>query len=145
MGYTNYFTQTVTSDRDSEMYRKFAVDAKAILETAEQRGIELANGMGEIQGQWEVSDTRVIFNGLGDDSHETFLFTREDNLGFNFCKTAHKPYDAVVTACLIALGRAYGESVSIDSDGAWDDNDWTAGRALYQMAVMQTAISPIKS
>jgi hypothetical protein len=144
MGYTNYFTQTVTSDRDSEMYRKFAVDAKAILETAEQRGIELANGMGEIQGQWEVSDTRVIFNGLGDDSHETFLFTREDNLGFNFCKTAHKPYDAVVTACLIALGRAYGENVSIASDGNWD-NEWVAGQHLYQMAVMQTAISPIKS
>ena len=135
MGYTHYFTQVETTEGDDRSYLKFAIDAMLITLTAEKRGLNL---------DWHINENEVSINGIGEDSHETFIFTREANLNFNFCKTARKPYDDVVTACLIALGRAYGEKVDIGSDGDWD-GEWVAGRALYQMAVQETAISPLKT
>ena len=135
MGYTHYFTQVQSTEGDDRSYLKFAIDAMLIILTAEQRGINL---------NWHVDENAVKINGVGEDSHEDFYFTREANLSFNFCKTARKPYDDVITACLIALKKAYGEKVDIGSDGTWE-SDWVAGRHLYQMAVQETAISPLKT
>jgi hypothetical protein len=135
MGYTHYFTQVETTEGDDLSFLKFAIDATIIILTAEKRGMNL---------NWHVNDKEVVINGIGEDSHETFVFTREANLEFNFCKTDEKPYDQVITACLIALKRAYGEKVDIGSDGRWD-SEWVEGRALYQMAVQETAISPLKT
>lgn len=134
MGYTNYFTQVESTTGDDLNYLKFAIDASIIILTAEKRGYDL---------DWHVDDKLVQFNGVGKDGFcETFTFTREANLDFNFCKTERKPYDDVVTACLIALKRAYGDKVEIGSDGDWE-SDWVAGRALYQMAIQETAIRPM--
>lgn len=136
MGYTHYFTQVTSTEGDDLNYLKFAIDASIIILTAEKRGLNL---------DWHVDDKHVQFNGAGVDGFcETFTFTREANLMFNFCKTGQLPYDEVVTACLIALKRAYGEKVSIGSDGEWD-SEWVEGRALYQMAVQETALSPLKT
>lgn len=134
MGYTHYFSQVETTEGDDLSFLKFAIDATIIILTAEKRGMNL---------DWHVDDKEVVFNGVGEDAHETFVFTRKANLDFNFTKTNRKPYDEVVTACLIALGKAYGDKVAISSDGEWE-SDWVAGRNLYQMAVQETAISPIK-
>lgn len=135
MGYTHYFTQVTSTEGDDRSYLKFAIDAMLITLTAEKRGLNI---------DWHVTENEVSINGIGEDSHETFYFTREANLTFNFCKTAQKPYDEVITACLIALKKAYGDKVDIGSDGEWE-SDWVAGRALYQMAVQETAISPLKT
>lgn len=139
MGYTQYFT--ITDKATPEMYKAFSDEAHEILRSAEiYKGIQLADGMGEELSAWQADDERVMFNGFGDDAHETFLVT-PNSLGFNFCKTARKPYDAVVVACLISLGRIYGDAVEIGSDG--DHADWSEGAALYQMAVQRTAIIPL--
>lgn len=69
-------------------------------------------------GDWET------INKVGVDtlSHETFILSRKPiNLG-NFCKTARKPYDLMVTACLL-LYSYYFRNVVVDSDGT--EEDWS--------------------
>lgn len=141
--YSHYFTVNVLSDDDDRRFAEFAAEAKDIITFAVQRGINIADATGQVLNGWVVSDDTVEFNGYDEDSYETFRFDREQGLGFFLCKTAQMPYDAVVTACLIALKNAYGESVDIDSSGDWE-TDWIAGRYLYQMAVQRSAWSPIR-
>lgn len=82
-----------------------------------------------IPGQPEIGVTNVDFNGIGDDGHEPFVFPGEP--GFNFCKTAYKPYDEVVTACLLVARDHFPPKVlAISSDGEWAD--WGKGEKLYR-------------
>lgn len=70
----------------------------------------------------------INLNGKGEDGHETFIFREHfnENEG-NFCKTARKPYDLVVTTCLAILKYRLGEAIYVSSDG--DASDWTNGVA----------------
>lgn len=56
-------------------------------------------------------------NDLG---HETFHLSRKRANESTFCKTARKPYDLMVTACLL-LYKYYFNCVTIDTDGTEDD------------------------
>jgi hypothetical protein len=135
MGYTHYYTingQGLAISRDIS-YKKFTVFAESIITAAEEAGIQLADGHGETAGAWEISNDRVSLNGLGEDAHETFMVARGGEVDmFNFCKTAQKPYDTVVTALLIALHASYGDSVDISSDGG--SADWVRGLELFESA-----------
>ena len=77
----------------------------------------------------------IQFNGKGQDGHETFYVQRSDPGGFNFCKTARKPYDKAVTAVLCVVGHyltkegALKKPYSISSDGFFSE-DWLEGREL---------------
>ena len=75
----------------------------------------------------------------GSCAHETFMITQhEDQVPwrqgedwlFSFCKTAYKPYDLLVTACLIIYKQYYGEQVHISSDGK--SRDWDDARRICQ-------------
>lgn len=77
----------------------------------------------------------------GDCSHETFGVSRilgkdahvtADGF-FDCCKTAYKPYDIVVTACLIVLKYYLGDSIRVSTDG--EANDWADGIQLCKCAV----------
>lgn len=61
----------------------------------------------------------VSFNGdesRGED-YETFEFKRDDK-SFSFCKTAHKPYDLVVTAAMLVIKRHWdNHALRISGDG----------------------------
>ena len=71
----------------------------------------------------------------GDCSHETFRLeqefdtsdyepTKKNNKYFNFCKTAYKPYDLAVTACLVIAKHHLKTQITIKSDGEmqhWQD------------------------
>jgi len=80
----------------------------------------------------EWLDAKSSNDSLNDLGHETFGLTRkvpkqhdyrkEEVTYFQFCKTARKPYDLMVQACLI-LYKHYFPYVSISSDG--DMDDWT--------------------
>jgi hypothetical protein len=61
---------------------------------------------------------------------------------FDFCKTARKPYDAVVTACLILLKQTYGDAVEVSSDGSW--SEWQDGRDLYAKVFGVEARAPFE-
>ena len=87
------------------------------------------------------------FNGTGDLGHENFSLREhyKQNLeeSFNFCKTAHKPYDAVVVACLITLKYYLGDLIQVDSDG--DKSDWVNGlelaRSVLRIKKLQIPVS----
>lgn len=94
-----------------------------------------------------VSNQMVHFNGKGEDGHETFVFARETEIrdyqkqegakrAFSFCKTAQKPYDKYVVACLIIAKSIFGKDVTISSDG--DLEEWQEGKALAETAMNST-------
>lgn len=58
-------------------------------------------------------------NGKGDNGHEDFILRESFDLngGFGFCKTAQKPYDLIVVACLTVLKHYLGHSIAVSSDG----------------------------
>lgn len=68
----------------------------------------------------ELSEDLIRFNGVEDDGHETF-YVQPIVSDFNFCKTARKPYDLVVCACLIAMKKTFGDKMWVHSDGELDD------------------------
>lgn len=77
---------------------------------------------------------RVIsFNGKGDLSHEAFTIGDSWNGNWECCKTARKPYDKVVVACLCILGHHLGDAVRISSDG--DASDWKEGLQLARTVI----------
>ena len=89
-----------------------------------------------------IDPLHVDLNGIGDDAHEPFVFPGE--LGFNFCKTEVKPYDAVVTACLLVARDHFPQSVlSISSDGSWSQGDWDEGKKLYSSVSGRRARNPM--
>ena len=129
MGFSHYWTVKRTiSKKNRVLMRNFAVKA-----------IELSDatiGNWEGEGKPSVNEREIRFNGVGDDSHETFTLMADlkDNYsgqdGYRFCKTARKPYDEVVVACLMEaehLGVIKGWS----SDG--DTEDHEDGQRLFDM------------
>jgi hypothetical protein len=77
-------------------------------------------------------------------SHETFAIDRlyesmgewdnanEHGQYGEFCKTAYRPYDIAVTACLLMLARRFGDSVTVSSDGG--ETHWREGQQLVLIA-----------
>src|SRR5688500_15049848 len=86
-GYTHYWRWKQTPD--APRVERAVAEMKRIVDT--KREI------------LEVSDAggpgAIVFNGAGAGAHEPFRFPGKPD--FDFVKTERKPYDAVVTACLI--------------------------------------------
>lgn len=94
---------------------------KIILATCEK--MDLAFELG--------SNVGIFVNGTGEEGFESFLLKPQvdENELFDYCKTNRKPYDTVITACLIVLSSYMGkELVQVLSDGG--EEDWQAGLAL---------------
>lgn len=118
MGYTHYWT--LENGIEQTDWNYFLVGARHIIDTAQNSGIQIIDGS---------AGAAIFFNGFGAGSHETFQITSED-VGFNFCKTAQKPYDTVVTACLIHAKKVFGGNIRVSSDGDW--SEWQSGVLLYE-------------
>jgi hypothetical protein len=122
MGYTHYYnTKNAT---DAESYRRGVNDACKIVRASP---VPLADGMGD-PGTLPETRGALSFNGVGDDSHETLHLAENPTTGFNFCKTARKPYDVVVVAVLATMKDTMGDGFAVSSDG--DQSDWEAGCKL---------------
>lgn len=152
MGYTHYWYRPVNNAGSDHQYAELRMDTARIITTAINQGIEVRGPFGV--GQPEFSGERFAFNGSVEDDqwHETFSWKRYPKLGgwetgdetketFDFCKTAYKPYDAVVTAVLIRAGEIYGDLVRVRSDGDW--GEWIDGRLLYTATFKIEPTSPI--
>lgn len=144
MGYTHYWTQlrNFTTDEWAEV----VTDITEILTYTENlAGIPLANGMGDAGTRPTFGEDKLQFNGVGDDSHETFGIGRKRvktwegaQLGADFCKTAEKPYDVAVTACLCYLSSCFDPpAFSVTSDGK--GRDFSAGLDLARQALPRKA------
>lgn len=131
MGYTHYWTPTGTFANAG--FAELRITLKQIIDVA-------ALSPWSIGIKLEREDLGNIWlNGapLGEEDedelvHETFCLNPTDT-NFQFCKTARKPYDTVVIACLLAaetIAQDNGFSMGLGSDG--DNDDWRDGCALYE-------------
>lgn len=123
----------------------FVIDVKTIIAKS---GVVICGPQGE--GEPILTPDLISFNGQEADAHETFFFPRkiEDNHHreyddgiFFFCKTALKPYDKVVAACLIAAKHWWKDRIKISADG--DDASWYYGMGLYTAATGCQAMVPV--
>jgi hypothetical protein len=132
-GYTQYFTWQ--QPPDEARLKACIKDMSRVVAAAGN----LLAGPDET-GSPVVQPLSIAFNGRGMEAHEPFVFPGLP--GFNFCKTAGKPYDAAVTACLlVARDHFPSATLVIASDGDW--NDWSDGAELYQKAFGRPAVSPL--
>jgi hypothetical protein len=58
------------------------------------------------------------------------LFQTEDDMWFDCCKTAFRPYDISVTACLVIAKHYLGDDIRVSTDG--EDAHWFDGKMLCQ-------------
>jgi hypothetical protein len=129
MGYTHYWTHRARLT--NEEWKTAIVDINAIITTS--------------QVPLDATPNKIFLNGIGDDAHETFSITQNrapletwqqpSQRGWDFCKTARKPYDIVVTASLIYLSSVHPKKFEVTSDGV--TQDWEAGLALAKQALPQ--------
>jgi hypothetical protein len=136
-GYTHYFTWQQAPGEDA---LKQCVAEMSLVIEAHKSILVGPDEPGATPGSPKLEATRVDINGIGDDAHEPFVFP--GGTGFNFCKTEWKPYDEVVTACLIVARDHFPPSVlAIGSDGSWAD--WAAGARLYSSVLHRGAKNPM--
>ena len=125
MGYTHYWRPNVTADQ-----RAWSDAMIKASEIVRHSPVPLAGPEGD--GEPELSDRGILFNGTASDGndHEAFVLwaTLADHDSFVFCKTAMKPYDVVVAACLAVMDHFAPDAITVSSDG--ESDLWEAGVAL---------------
>jgi len=113
MGYTHYFKGLKTSD-------VFAEGVRDIVTAAAELGIKVCGPDG--YGDPIVTADFIALNGDAEANLDYESFVIRNNDRFNFCKTARRPYDAVVTAILIwAIVGEFDGYENIGTDGSWED------------------------
>lgn len=134
MGYTHYWTPKKST---KEEFKKFSDTCKKLHKnlpkTSNTAGgyhskteLKIFGGSGE--GKPQFTTKEVCFNGdeANNLDHETFYIGLTHN-EWTFCKTARKPYDLLVCACLLAARDILKFDVS--SDG--DFEDWKPAIDFY--------------
>jgi len=109
--YTHYWTPNLVTEKEWEPF----LEAVNQLVKALPSRIKICGGDGT--GKPTFNKEMIYFNGdaTHDLDHETFLIEPKKK-EWDFCKTAHKPYDLLVCAVLIAAHEHLGYEVSSDGD-----------------------------
>lgn len=167
MGYTHYWERP--RELDTQRFERFRRDVARLLDhlpahTTSAGGyyadatVKVCGADGT--GEPIINGLEVVFNGDaaayhendGGLHHETFYMPRvlephpgqqPDERGryFDFCKTARKPYDLVVTAALLAFAHHFpAPETLVNSDG--DAGEWTAGLALCRRVLGYGELPP---
>ena len=125
MGYSHYFEQMKPAEPAA--WQAICDDFRKMMATALLSQPLPIQRDDEDGGQPLVDDTYIVFNGIGNNGHETMVLQRE---GFDFqcCKTARKPYDRAVTALLILADFHSPDTWVVTSDG--EPDDWQEGLEL---------------
>jgi hypothetical protein len=145
MGYTHYWNFTKIKGKATEteeLYQKAVKDCqKVILAYKKEHGGLAGYSAHTKLGQYGGID----FNGAREEGHENFLLREHFSVNerFNFCKTARKPYDVVVVACLIVLDFHLKDAISVGSDG--DYNEWLEGLELARKVLKRKTLTIPKS
>lgn len=131
MGYTHYW-KSIRAFTTPEWGELLGVTSEVL--TLSQHSIPIAFESDRDDEDPVVSASEIRFNGIGDLGHETFRLTKEF-AEFDFCKTAQKPYDEVVTAILYYVHTHFADVIKVSSDGDINGDDWAPGRALLARAL----------
>ena len=139
MGYTHYWKITQRLDSPNELHHiswyDFLEDVEQIISFGYSHfEYAVADPMGERLQDYEISDKYIALNGFGSEAHESFVFTPAV-IEFDFCKTAQKPYDNVVTAILILAKEYFPEWLEVTSDGT--KADWQKGYYLFRASMQR--------
>jgi len=137
MGYTHYFRRSEKA-HPQKKWDAFLEDAKRVacrfklqipqsiqFITDDDKvikgdiNIPIGDGMGE-GGPPEYTKDKLWFNGVGENAHETLGIDRVSGEDFGFTKTAHKPYDLLVTATLVLYKHHFKDKVDVSGDGGPD-------------------------
>lgn len=131
MGYTHYFYQPL-EDLNISNWEKMVLDFYKVLP-------EFYDILDHETGQkLEADMDNIFFNGIGEESHETFILSRkpdktyissEDTEVFNFCKTARKDYDIAV-CCSLIIAKKHFPEIRVSSDGG--KKEWLEACVLCQ-------------
>lgn len=132
MGYTHYWSRPRELDEAA-----FAAAARDCARLAGAASIALVgpDGRGHARFERDV----VAFNGVADLGYEPLVVERrverEPVFGLEtaqrmtgFCKTRARPYDLLVTACLVALRHHLADAFEVRSDGT--EAEWAGARRL---------------
>jgi hypothetical protein len=142
LGYTQYWKPT--GEFTTNQFAELRLNAAKIIEVAKQLPYKIGI---DTDGS---NDTTISINGcvlnkdpeeideyeLEELTHETFELFANHVSTFNFCKTARKPYDIVVVACLIAAEAAAvkaGFTMNLSTDG--EIENWQKGMELFAQAL----------
>ena len=163
MGYTHYFDHSKVSQIT---WDEIVSDCKKLYENMPEHSMSSGGFYAEdlliLDGCFYGRDNdingpifsskEIWFNGTDSDydvnsddspnlSHETFVL-RRDGESRSFCKTARKPYDLMVQACLLVYCCHSPDTIKLSSDG--DKDDWEeAIKFVYN--VLGYKINPLKS
>jgi hypothetical protein len=133
MGYTHYYEHKETSEPRWNLILRDCKKLAASLPT----GVEIAGWDGT--GEPVFNDNQIRFNGVAPHSHETFVLERcPGENQFAFTKTAQKPYDLLVCACLLVYKRHSPDSMSLSSDGG--PGEWRNAE-VFVKTVLQYEVS----
>ena len=131
MGYTHY---TIYAKMTEAEFREIVADAYVLCQTA------LASHGVRTECKADFDALTFELNGMGKDAYEPYTFMGGDMFALRgwrfspdmfFCKTARKPYDMVVGACMIAMKRHMRERITLSSDGKIEEPDWDKAFRLY--------------
>jgi len=110
MGYTHYYR-----DKPAFTDSQWAALTEDVKKLIKNSNVPLGDSNGEIGSKPVFTSRHIMFNGIGDDSHETAAVYKGAS-EFEFCKTARKPYDSVVVE-FYKLIRKHAPSTILSSDG----------------------------
>ena len=122
MGYTHYWHQL--RDFTTSEWKTIRAETEKIITLAKEKHIELAGWDGT--GRPEVNNSQIRLNGQQPNDYEDICIPRkliipswDKRRGYSssFCKTEHRPYDAVVVSILTILMRVAPNAVRTSSDG----------------------------
>lgn len=139
MGYTHYFSinKEAAFGRTAEYEQKYQLALRQCARIAKNYNARLKavdkkhpNRLSGFTVHTPISKYGGLhINGTAEFAHEDFCLREHftQNQG-GFCKTARKPYDVVITACLITLKHYLGQGFQVESDGL--ASDWIEGLEL---------------
>ena len=135
MGYTHYWDfKDIESKELEEVYQKAISQCETVVKAynLHMKLIDFKNpdrlsGYTAHAPSGQYKGLKV--NGTKELSCEDFIMREHYSQNeSNFCKTAQKPYDTAVVACLIILKYYLEDNFNVESDG--DTSDWIDGLEL---------------
>lgn len=117
MGYTHYW-----NNPKKEVNQCDLVEIRGFIDTVLKNNSNIISYESEVLQTpelyvvWSENYINCRFNGIGEDGHETFSVSKDN---FDFCKTAHKPYDTVV--CQVLLIYQHFFDIDLSSDGFFNN------------------------
>lgn len=146
MGYTHYLKinkltpKKGNADLNEKRYQRAIRDCQRVIRAYSK----LNGGLSGYSAHTQLGKYGGInVNGSRENAHEDFTLAEHfrDNEDFSFCKTAAKPYDVIVVACLSILAHRMKGVVKVSSDG--ENVDWDEGVAMARRITKLKIINPI--